>query len=634
MEVTSMEEIINNCSAEGITSEQKTGSRNCVKTMKTVVNSKSPNMSSISQMPIKLGIFQDISPLISRVTESTRSSKRRVAAVAARKQFEATSARQRKKITVSSQRRQSGMGGKFASSRERRSVMTSIKPPSTMMLKKSITVPAEMRKPLIPIVRSQSVFPTLNKPEGEDLKEESFKLRSSRNILKHGIVSWHPDPELPYNSIVDQQDRKESSLPHCVPPPGSHNSDDNHLANPGRADAIQAPVTQTQLEHSYSRYSFSTASNSKKIMLDLSSNNNTTHLTPTPPKIATNPKSIPLLCPICAKSFHCSDEANAQIKMHLTKVHFLQQLCTQYPGTVCNHCTSPKSLNSNHLLAIHLGTVHSLCYSQLARYLDQDRDPYNRRKIKESFTCGICGQNVEFKGYFKAHLFKHYRSKLAAEFGVQIQCQLCSYRAPNPALLHRHHGLYHSLVLKYYDMESYQPLDQLQPAEDKSSCVPSVEHEPQSVDAGQKFSEAVPRVEHKPESLGVDAREKIDQDLCHRRKSLMKESFTCGICGQNIELKGKFKKHLFKHYRSKLATEFGVRVECPFCSYRVVHPSYGYMIRHLGLYHSLVLKYYEIEGYYKPLDQLQPAEVKSSGVPSVEHEPQYVDCGCRSEILR
>jgi len=175
-------------------------------------------------------------------------------------------------------------------------------------------------------------------------------------------------------------------------------------------------------------------------------------------------------------------------------------------------------------------------------------------------------------------------------------------------------------------MESYQPLDQLQPAEDKSSCVPSVEHEPQSVDAGQKFSEAVPRVEHKPESLGVDASEKIDRDLCHQRKSLMKDSFTCGICGQNIELKGEFKKHLFKHYRSKLATEFGVRVECPFCSYRVVHPSYGYMIRHLGLYHSLVLKYYEIEGY-KPLDQLQPAEVKSSGVPSVEHEPQYVDAG-------
>jgi len=166
---------------------------------------------------------------------------------------------------------------------------------------------------------------------------------------------------------------------------------------------------------------------------------------------ATNPKplsqsmlsqSSSLSCPECLKSSPSQSSIypdQTSYKRHLTKMHFLQKICDLFPGPylVCHLCTSSSKLPSKDLLAMHLGTSHSLCYSF----------------VQEGFSCGICDQTFQHGNKFKMHLFTHYRTQLIDEFKEVIQCPFCAFWSMHT--LPRHMGVFHGLVFKYYDPASF-----------------------------------------------------------------------------------------------------------------------------------------------------------------------------------
>ena len=134
-------------------------------------------------------------PSTETVIRPTRSSTLKASAAEASKQFEGTSARQKQNVATRSQHRQSGTTRKkFFSSRERENVLTRIKPPPIIM----------------------PCYVLLDQVE---------------------------------SSVLDEQDRQESSLPNIVPPPSSRQLD----AISDMADTfLPYPVTRTRLEQTYS----------------------------------------------------------------------------------------------------------------------------------------------------------------------------------------------------------------------------------------------------------------------------------------------------------------------------------------------------------------------------------------------
>jgi hypothetical protein len=163
---------------------------------------------------------------------------------------------------------------------------------------------------------------------------------------------------------------------------------------------------------------------------------------PIPPSQSMPSPSSTLSCPECLKSSPSQSSIypnQTSYKQHLSKTHFLQKIINLFPGPdmVCHICTSSSKFPSKHLLAMHVGTAHSLCYSF----------------VQEAFSCGICDQTFQRGSKFKMHLFAHYRSQLNDDFTEVIQCPFCSYWSTQHLV--RHMGVHHGLVFKYYDPSSF-----------------------------------------------------------------------------------------------------------------------------------------------------------------------------------